>query len=339
MKIPKAKKLPSGTWFIQLRLGGESIPVAARTEPECKKQAALIKAEYQAGVRDVSGKRGNTTLRSAIDAYITARDNVLSPETVRGYHVIKRNRFKAYMDMPAKRVDWQKACNLEIKTCSPKTLKNAWMFVVSVLREVGIEPQKVQLPQVVQSERPYLDPDQIKAFVSAIKDTDCEIPALLALHSLRRSEMCALTWDKVDLKNKRIRVSGSMVYDKDGNRILKPTNKSSTSQRYVPIMIPELLEAMAAQEDKTGSVILCAPDTIRKRINKVCESNGLPLVGIHGLRHSFASLAYHLRVPERITMQIGGWADLGTVHKIYTHLGQKDIAKYETEISLFFADC
>ena len=339
MKIPKAKKLPSGTWFIQLRLGGESIPVAARTEPECKKQAALIKAEYQAGVRTFSAKGDNITLAAAIDSYISDRDNILSPETIRGYDVIRHNRFQIYMDDAVKNIDWQKACNLEAKVCSAKTLKNAWMLVASALRESGVNPPKVQLPQVVQKERPYLDPDQIKIFVKAVKGELCEIPALLALHSLRRSEICALAWNNIDLKNKRIKVSGAAVYDKGGNLVTKPTNKNSTSQRYIPIMIPELLDALLAWEDKTGTVIDCVPSTIRARINVICETNELPLVGVHGLRHSFASLAYHLRVPERITMQIGGWADLGTVHKIYTHLGQKDISKYETEISQFFSNC
>ena len=31
MKVPAPRKLPSGSWFIQLRLGGESIPVTAAT--------------------------------------------------------------------------------------------------------------------------------------------------------------------------------------------------------------------------------------------------------------------------------------------------------------------
>ena len=32
MNVPKARKLPSGNWFIQLRLGGESISITAATE-------------------------------------------------------------------------------------------------------------------------------------------------------------------------------------------------------------------------------------------------------------------------------------------------------------------
>ena len=40
--------------------------------------------------------------------------------------------------------------------------------------------------------------------------------------------------------------------------------------------------------------------------------------------------------PEMITVEIGGWNDLGTVHKIYTHLAKKDIAKNSKKFSDYF---
>ena len=46
MKVPEPRKLKSGTWFIQMRLGGESIPVSAPTRTECIKQAEKIKADH-----------------------------------------------------------------------------------------------------------------------------------------------------------------------------------------------------------------------------------------------------------------------------------------------------
>ncbi len=59
-------------------------------------------------------------------------------------------------------------------------------------------------------------------------------------------------------------------------------------------------------------------------------------MGVHGLRHSFASLAYHLNMPEKVAMQIGGWSDRETMSKIYTHLAQMDISKYETQMTDFY---
>ena len=73
------------------------------------------------------------------------------------------------------------------------------------------------------------------------------------------------------------------------------------------------------------------------RINEICKAHGLPEVGVHGLRHSFASLAYHLQIPEKIAMEIGGWSDDGTMRKIYTHLAQKDIAERARDFSNFFS--
>ena len=35
MKVPKPRKLASGTWFVQMRLDGESVPVSAATRTEC----------------------------------------------------------------------------------------------------------------------------------------------------------------------------------------------------------------------------------------------------------------------------------------------------------------
>jgi hypothetical protein len=98
MKIPKARKLRSGMWFIQLRIAGGSVSVSARTEKECRDKARLIKAEHMAGKRNV--RIEGLTLRQAIDRYIGSRDNVLSPSTVCGYTMIRNNRFHNAIDSP-----------------------------------------------------------------------------------------------------------------------------------------------------------------------------------------------------------------------------------------------
>lgn len=95
MKVPEPRKLKSGSYFIQLRLNGVSVPVTARTAKECKRQAELIKAEHRAGKRVVQEHKSDPTLGQAIDAYIASRRNVLSPSTIRGYEMIRRHRFQS----------------------------------------------------------------------------------------------------------------------------------------------------------------------------------------------------------------------------------------------------
>ena len=339
MKIQEPKKLPSGNYNIYLRLGGENYSITKTTAAECKAEAQLIKSEYLAGRRK---RRIDITLGDAVDKFIFSRSKVLSPSTINGYKCIRKTRFQTYMDDSICDIkDWQKVINDEIEDgVSAKTLKNAWALVCSAMNYAGQTPPAVKLPQVVQSNRPWLDVEQVKTFVKAIHGHPCEIPALLALHSLRRSEILGLTWDKVDLKRQLIRVEGSAVIG-DGNKLTyKETNKTKKSRRVVPIMIPELKSALEAvpEAKRVGQIYAKNPNLIWEQVNRICEKNGLPPVGVHGLRHSFASIAFSADVgmTEREVMEIGGWDDFNTVHKIYEHLSDKNRQEAAQKFTAFF---
>lgn len=321
-----------------MRLNGVSVPVTASTAKECKHRAELIKAEHRAGKRAVKRDSASVTLSEAIDEYISRRTNVLSPLTIRSYRIIQKNRFQNVMETPVKNVrDWQKVVNAEAKTCAPKTLKNAWCFIRSVVHEAtGEYPPDVKLPQVATGNRPFLTPEQITVFVAAVKDTHYAVPALLALSSMRISEIQALRWEDIPEKPKFIRVQGAVVLDENNVKVRKKTNKNQSSTRNVPIMIPELSAAIKRDRKTSGPVMDMAQNSLRYGIRKICLENDLPDVGVHGLRHSFASLAYHLQIPERIAMEIGGWNDTATMQKIYTHISQSDITRYQTAMTQFY---
>lgn len=338
MKVPEPRKLKSGTWFIQLRLDGVSVPVTASTPTACKHKAELIKAEHRAGKR--IQRSDIPTLRKAIDAYISAREKILSPSTVDGYRRIQKNRFQAVMDKPISGEGWQTVINNEATVCAPKTIRNAYRFVVSVLTENGIHPGRVTLPPLEGNTRAWLEPDQVKKLVAAADGTPSALPVFLALHSLRRSEIAALTWDDIDLDKRTITVVGAVVQDENHNFVSKATNKTLKSRRTIPIMIPELMVYLAStpQEARHGVLVDCKPHNIADRINAACRLADVPEVGTHGLRHSFASLAYHLGMSELQTMELGGWSNTQTMHGIYTHLAAADRLKAENKISKFFAN-
>lgn len=336
MKIPEPRKLKSGSYFIQLRLNGVSVPITADTAKECKKQAELIKAEHRAGVRKISKSSRSITLDDAIEGYIKSRKDVLSPATIRGYEIIRRNRFQAQTDEKLADINWQKTISAESRKCGPKTLKNAWGLMVSVLGYYDLPVPSVKLPQLVQAEKEWLEPEQIPAFVEAVKDKSFAIPALLALHGLRRSEIFALDWPAIDLKKNTIAVKGAVVPDEHHRFVRKETAKNVTSQRTIPIMIPELSDLLMAAKNEEKAVVSGSPNSLCKQINRICEKEALPLVGVHGLRHSFASLGYHLGIPEREMMELGGWADTTTMHKIYTHIAKADRLKSENKLTGFF---
>ena len=327
MKLPEPKQLPSGNWFIRLRLGGENIPVTKPTKEECKNTARLIKAEYKAGKRVA---RCTKTLNTAIDEYI--KDSILSPSTIRGYRMIQKHRFQSVIDKPVNSINWKRAIAEESELCSAKTLKNAWGFIRSVLRSCGEEPPSVNLPQVIPKETKFLQPDEIPVFIAAVRGKPCEIPALLALHSLRLSEILALRG--CDIQNGVIRVRGAAVKDEHDKLVQKKENKNSSSRRDIPILIDRLNDFNFPNDETL--IVNVEANSLRRQINTVCRKAGLPEVNIHGLRHSFASACYFLHIPSKTTMLLGGWSDDGTMNRIYTHLANKELEKDVTALTAFF---
>lgn len=217
-----------------------------------------------------------------------------------------------------------------------KDRKNAWAFVRSVLKENGIDVS-VSLPKQEVKEHPFLSPDEVLKFIGLLDGEDVAIPAMLGLHSLRKSEIIALDWKDVDLQSKTIYVHSADVMDENGNLTHKKTTKNATSTRTIPIIIPSLYSALCAVEDKTGKVCTMYHGSIYKAVNRICEQNGLPLIGVHGLRHSAVSLLYALGVSEAASMRICGYADWGTMRKIYTHLDSSAINDVKAKAEQFFA--
>ena len=319
MKIPKVEKLPSGHYFCRLRINGVSIPITAETETECKQLAYLKKSELLAGKSHVQRTPKETTLRMAMEKYISKYKSTLSPSTYDRYLQIKDGRFKAYLDMPLGKIEWQKMIDDELKDASAKTVYNAWGLVRPSLKNIGFPVPDVKLAQVPVKEIAFLQPEEIKPFCEAIKGRSYEIAALLGLHGLRMSEVKGLTWDDIDLTKSVIRIRGAYVKGHDGF-VDKETNKNATSTRTVPIMIPQLKKALKSVENKTGRVVTIFHTSLNRDVQRACEKAKVTKVSFHGLRHSFASLCFNLRIPTEQIMRWGGWANDATLKKIYIHL-------------------
>lgn len=75
MYIPEPRKNKDGTWSIQLRINKQSIMVNADSAKECKRRAAIVKAEAQNAAKPI--KKSELTLTQAIDEYINTRQNSL----------------------------------------------------------------------------------------------------------------------------------------------------------------------------------------------------------------------------------------------------------------------
>lgn len=339
-KIPKIVKLPSGRYRCQIMSSGNRSSITEDSYEECMSHALEIISKRVVG-ETAFRRSANKILRTAAEQYVKNRSNVLSPSTIYGYNTIISCRFQSVMDYRIKDIhNWQSVINTESRLCSAKTLKNAWGFIKSVLKENGAEVPTVTLPQVIETDHVFLQPDQIKKFLELIKNRPYEMIYLLGLHSLRSSEILAIDIKK-DIDDTFIRIRGAKVLGTSASGasgyISKDTNKNSSSRRNVPIMIPRLTELIkSTPSDKLQKLIPNTPNTARIRLNRICRENGLPEVGLQGLRHSFASLCYHLGMSEMETMRLGGWSDPAVMRRIYTHLADQDLKRAESKLKDFF---
>lgn len=333
LKVPEAEKLPSGSYRCRVMVNGEARSFTAGTKREAEQEAL----EYKIGILSAEEAKPEITIRKAIDEYLEFKSGTLSPASIRGHRIKQRCYLQPIMDVPLSKLSVsaiQQAINAE--KCSPKTIRETWALIRPALKRYGVS-YEVALPTVQSDEHAFLSAEEIPVFLKAAEGSKYEIAFLLALHSLRVSEILGLRWENVDLKKQSITVRGATLFDENNKLVNKVSNKNRSSRRTIPIMIPRLSQLLSEAERLSDFVIVANPNSIRAASNKICKSANLPEVGTHGLRHSFCSLAYKLGISEKVTMQLGGWSDYGTMRKIYTHIAQADISESVQQMKKFFS--
>jgi len=328
VKVPVPKK-HGKKWSAQVTVNGERIYVDGDTEQEYYAKARAAKTE----LIEIKKASPKVSLGKVIDKFIKDNDAVLSPSTLNAYRSYRDTRFKRYMDTPIECINWQQMVNDESRKVAPKTVHNAFGLVTAALDHSGYQKPKVNLPKKAKAERPWLDYEQIQEFLEALQEKPYEIGAILALHGLRRSELLHLTADDIDTQAGVIHVRGASVIG-EGNRLVdKDTNKNRTSTRDVHIVIPRLSDLIAGKE---GRLITTNPTTLYGSINDLCRKSGLPQVGVHGLRHSYISLCFHLGWNIQTVMREGGYSNPQTVNEVYRHLAEQDANEDVLRMQKFF---
>ena len=321
MKVPEPRKLKSGTWFIQLRLGGESIPVSALTRSDCIKQAQLIKAQHRADKRPKT--KSDITLREAMTTYIEKKRAGLDPSTIQGYEKIRDQYFQQIMDLSLKKInidvvndaiyEEESRTSRQKKPLSPNTIRKAWHLISSVLRRnhVTLDDQP-DLPEIKKK------PVEILSFAEiypAVKGSSIELECLLAARlSLSMSEIRGLTKSR-SIRDGKLTVCETVV-DIGGEPVRKDHAKEPERIRTMPI--PPYIQTLI---DEIEGDVICdkTSQTINKRYQRLLEKAGLPKSSFHKLRHTYASEGARLQIQSEILQEGGGWKTSHTMKRVYTH--------------------
>jgi integrase len=145
---------------------------------------------------------------------------------------------------------------------------------------------------------------------------------LLAKTGIRFSEGLGLTPDDFDFKHQRISISKTWNYKEDGG--FQPT-KNSSSVRKVQIdwqtvvQFSELLKDLPRDKPifVNGKVY---NSTVNDILERYCKKANVPVISIHGLRHTHASLLLFSGVSIASVARRLGHASINTTQKTYLHI-------------------
>ena len=307
----KIEKRDSGNYRIRKMYKGQMYTVSFDHKPTQKEALeAITKALNKI-------KTGNEmmTFRRAAESYVDMKRNVLSPRTIKEYSETAKRLPEWFCVLPLSDIDQvqiNRLVNELSKNRSPKTVSNYHGFVSAVLGTFCPNLKIcTTLPQKVKNE-PYIPSDEdIKRILDCAKDTEYEIPIILACYGLRRSEICALKPNDID--GDIVHIDKAMVPDDNRNWVIKSTKTtSSTRDIIIPMEIADKIRAR-------GYIYKGCPDCISNYLKRTERVLGIPQFSIHKLRHYFASKMSALNIPEADIMRMGGWETDHVMKSVYRH--------------------
>lgn len=312
---PKPIERPGGSWRCQIMVNGKRIGV---TDPDPSVAHAKALA-MKAGIIEEDQNASLITVGKAIDRYIESKNAVLSPSTIAGYKIVRRNSLQ---DLMSKNVatltqeDIQRAVNKMSKDKSPKSVANAHGLLSATL--AVYRPNMVlrtTLPQKQKREIAIPTDDDIERILSVSKGTDMELPILLALWlGLRASEIRGITWDAV--KGDTLHIKQAIVEGENGPEVKGTKTYSGNRKLQLPTHILDLINA---QPKKDEYVVHLSGQAMYKKFSRMCEKHGIPHYRFHDLRHANASVMLALGVPDKYAMERMGHATNNMLKTVYQH--------------------
>ncbi|MSO38136.1 MAG: site-specific integrase, partial [Acidimicrobiia bacterium] len=179
---------------------------------------------------------------------------------------------------------------------------------------------------------------------------------LLATSGCRRGEALGLTWEDVNFDARRITIRRSLSYAGRVAVLEEPKTARSRRSVAIPAKTVTALKAHRSRQAETRlavgpdydprGFVFAKPDgtpltpaTATRRFKRLASTLNLPELSIHGLRHSYATIALESGVPAKVTQEQLGHSSIATTLDLYSHAVpglQEDAA--ETVAALLFGE-
>lgn len=201
--------------------------------------------------------------------------------------------------------------------------------------------KKVEAPPNPKVEKRTWTLEQCHDFLEAAKKSPYyDIYFHIIYTGKRRGEVLGFPEDKFDQLNKIIEVSQTLTYSSKSKKFIINEPKTEKSKRKLPIN-DELAEKIKkrihrnkvnklktenSQHDKWG-LLYCnedgspiMPSKLRYDYEKIIETNNLPYISTHELRHSFATNLWELGYDLKDISELLGHSSIAITGDIYTHM-------------------
>ena len=323
--MPKAHRLPSGSWNCRVLVGSEmvngqrrriyeSVTVKDPSEDgrmECERIARKLERTAKRAPKDM-------TVKDALAAYVEKRKIMSrSPSTVSAYQSMAKCAYTQLLNVPVRKLtdevvnEWMAEYQL---THSPKTCRNAYSFLCSAIHAVNPTAELVaDLPDAKPFEYYDANDEDIIALLDAADDTMKKAILLAAYGSLRNGETCALTYG--DIHGNKVTVNKDMVWDTDSRSYVLGACKNPQSRRTI-IFPPEIIDALTGAENAPEQrIVPYTPRSLSARFARLRNKCGLPQMRYHDLRAYAASFRHALNIPSAFISSDGGWRQDSPVMK------------------------
>lgn len=293
-----------------------------------------------------------TTLSDWLDYWM---EEIVKPNradtTVYGYNKIIVNHIEpALGEVPVQQlaptqIQQYYSMLLREKGLSPNTIRRHHDLLSSSLRMavrqdvlMRCPTDRVEPPKVIPHEAKFYSPENLKRLYNEAEGTWLELIIKLAgCLGLRREEICGLRWSNVDFERRHIHIREARTAA--GASIVQKETKNRSSSRTLHLtddLYPLLRREFRVQAENrlrmgdqwpdTGLVLVdsegqpYSPNNISLAFTRFIKRRKLPEITLHGLRHTFATVASAQGAPLFEIGKALGHSTPSTTGRIYTHL-------------------
>jgi integrase len=336
-----------GTWRQrrQIRRSG----FRTKTEAEAALARALVELEDGSRTDD-----RRTSVSGYLDEWLAARKVDLRPTTWRSYEGHVRLYLRPYLghlrlgELRTAHVESAYATIRQLKASrplKPVTLRRVHATLLSALNEAVRRRLIAHNPAVharlERTERPkprVWDADTVGAFLSAVHaDRLYALFHLAVLRGLRRGELCGLRWVDVDLDAGVLHVRQQIVQLGYAVALGSPKTRSGTRSVALDVgTMGALRDHRRRQRDEQGVAASAwvdsglvftredgtalHPEYVTRHFARLVRRADLPMIRLHDLRHTAATLALAAGVEMVVVSRQLGHSSLSITADTYTHV-------------------